>query len=148
MIGAGSLFNVSLRFVIRQNPQHQIAREAVRKLKERGDEIYTFPQSCIEFWNVLTRPSKNNGFGYSVGDTDFFLRLIERIFPLMRDDARIYREWRKLVVDFGVSGVQVHDARIVAAMLVHQVTHILTFDTSDFARYSRLGIVAIDPKNL
>ncbi|MCY7374375.1 MAG: hypothetical protein LH472_00160 [Pyrinomonadaceae bacterium] len=74
--------------------------------------------------------------------------MVEKIFPLLPDDARVHREWRKLVLTFGVSGVQVHDARIVAAMLVHQVTHILTFNTSDFTRYSGIGIVAIDPKTV
>jgi len=53
-----------------------------------------------------------------------------------------------LVLGFGVSGVQVHDARIVAAMLVHQVTHISTFNASDFARYSSIGIIAVDPKTV
>ncbi len=30
----------------------------------------------------------------------------------------------------------VHDARLTAAMLVHGLTHILTFNISDFARYT------------
>lgn len=137
-----------LRFAIRQGSQHQIVRQAIRKLLEHSDEIYIFPQNCIEFWNVATRPVKNNGFGYSFEDADFFLRLIERVFHLIGDDARIYREWRKLVVDFGVSGVQAHDARIVAAMLVHNITHILTFNTKDFARYSSIGVIAIDQANV
>ncbi len=46
---------------------------------------------------------------------------------------------------YGVSGVQVHDARLVATMLVHGVTHILTFNTSGFTRYNSKGIVAVDP---
>jgi len=49
------------------------------------------------------------------------------------------------VVSFGVSGVQVHDARLVAAMTVHGVTHILTLNPTDFARYTTVGIVAVDP---
>ena len=53
-------------------------------------------------------------------------------------------EWRRLVVNYGVSGVQVHDARLVATMLVHDVTHILTFNTQDFIRYRPEGIIAID----
>lgn len=138
--------NFALRLAVKQNPQHQIIRQAVRTLKKRGDEVFIVPQTCVEFWNVATRPVKNNGFGFSVTDADFFLRLIERIFPFLPDDARVHQEWRKLVLRFGVSGVQVHDARIVAAMLVHQVSHILTFNTSDFARYSSIGIVAINPK--
>ena len=99
----------------------------------RGDEICIIPQTCIEFWNVATRPSKNNGFGFSVSDADFFLRLIEKVFTFLPDDENVHKEWRKLVVKFGVSGVQVHDARIAAAMSAHKITHILTFNTSDFA---------------
>ncbi len=106
------------------------------------------PQNCVEFWNVFTRPATRNGFGLSIQQTNHSLRLVEKIFPLLPDDARIHREWRKLVFSFGVSGIQVHDARIVAAMLVHQVTHILTFNTADFVRYSKIGIVAVNPKNI
>lgn len=140
--------NLTLRFAFRQNPQHNIVRQAVRTLRKQGDEIFIVPQNCVEFWNAATRPAKNNGFGFSITDADFFLRLVERIFPLLPDNSNVHQEWRKLVVDFGVSGVQVHDARIVAAMLVHQITHILTFNTSDFTRYSSLGIVTIDPKTI
>ena len=44
-----------------------------------------------------------------------------------------------------VSGVQVHDARLVAAMKSNDVTHILTFNIADFVRYASEGIVAVDP---
>jgi predicted nucleic acid-binding protein len=140
--------NFALRFAFRHNPQHNTVRQSVKILRQRGDEIFIVPQTCVEFWNAATRPAKNNGFGFSIADTDFFLRLIERIFPLLPDNANVHKEWRKLVLNFGISGVQVHDARIAAAMLVHQVTHILTFNTSDFARYSTAGIVAVDPQTL
>ena len=63
----------------------------------------------------------------------------------MPDVPAVFLEWRRLVVTFGVSGVQVHDARLVAAMKVNGVTHILTFNTSDFKRYGSEGIVAVDP---
>jgi predicted nucleic acid-binding protein len=45
------------------------------------------------------------------------------------------------VLEHRVSGIQVHDARIVAAMTVHQVNSILTFDLDDFARYSDITVV-------
>lgn len=35
---------------------------------------------------------------------------------------------------YGITGVQVHDAWFVAAMNVHMVTHLLTFNVTDFAR--------------
>ena len=71
--------------------------------------------------------------------------MAERLFSLLPDAPAIYPEWRRLVVDYSVSGVQVYDARLTAAMIVHHVTHILTFNTSDFARYAPEGIVAVDP---
>ena len=49
------------------------------------------------------------------------------------------------VVEYGVSGVQVHDARLVAAMIFHNVKHILTFNGQDFRRYADEEIVAVNP---
>jgi predicted nucleic acid-binding protein len=53
---------------------------------------------------------------------------------------------RELVVAAGVSGVQVHDARLVAVMRVYGLTHILTLNAPDFRRYP--GIVAVDPQEV
>ncbi len=44
-----------------------------------------------------------------------------------------------------VQGVKVHDARLVAAMNVHNVRRILTFDTGDFARY---GVEVLQPSSV
>lgn len=140
--------NVLLRFVDRSHPLHSVARHAVRKLRANGDTLRIIAQNCIEFWNVATRPVTKNGFGLTPSDTDRLLRLIEYLFPLLPDSPAIYTEWRRIVVAFGVSGVQVHDARVVAAMNVHGVTRILTFNTADFTRYAVEGIVAVDPAQI
>ncbi|MBS1798030.1 MAG: type II toxin-antitoxin system VapC family toxin [Acidobacteria bacterium] len=140
--------NNLLRFAIRADTRHTVVLSAIRKIKSDGHKIYILPQTCVEFWNVCTRPVARNGFGLSVRQANHSLGLVERIFPLLPDNENVHREWRKLVLDFGVSGVQVHDARIAAAMLVHQVTHILTFNTADFARYAGLGIAAVDPTTI
>jgi predicted nucleic acid-binding protein len=59
---------------------------------------------------------------------------------------RSFPTWRNLVLDYKVSGIQVHDARIVAAMMVHRVDQILTFDLDDFKRYG--GITVIHPADV
>lgn len=140
--------NVLLRFLHRTDPRHSIVRAAVRKLRTNGHQLQATPQNFTEFWNVTTRPSERNGFGLTPLETDTLVRIAERLFPLLPDSPAIYPEWRRLVVDFSVSGVQVHDARLVAAMLVHNVTHILTLNTQDFSRYAPEGIVAVDPKSI
>jgi hypothetical protein len=55
----------------------------------------------------------------------------------------VYREWRKIVVQYNISGVQVHDARLAAAMYVHSVGNILTLNVADFSRFA--GLSAIHP---
>jgi hypothetical protein len=62
---------------------------------------------------------------------------------LLSDNEAVYHEWRKIIVRHAVSGVQVHDARLVAAMHVRQVNHILTLNVADFSRYS--GITVLHP---
>jgi predicted nucleic acid-binding protein len=137
--------NVLLRYADRTNPQHRVVRSAVRKLKMQRHQLVISPQNCAEFWNTGTRPIVRNGFGWTVSEARLQLRLIERAFPVILDVPEIYSEWKKIVVAYGVSGVQVHDARLVAVMKAHGISHILTFNTTDFARYAPLGIVAIDP---
>jgi predicted nucleic acid-binding protein len=65
---------------------------------------------------------------------------------LLPDTPDIYPEWRRLVLAIGVSGRQVHDARLAAVMRAHGVTHILTFNASDFTRYP--GITVVHPREL
>ena len=137
--------NVLLRFADRTHPVHPIIRAALRKLRTNGHRVCATPQNFVEFWNVATRPTERNGFGLAPANADRLLRLVERLFPLLPDSPAVYTKWRRLVVSFGVSGIQVHDARIVATMIVHGVTHILTFTTTDFVRYGTRGIVTVDP---
>jgi predicted nucleic acid-binding protein len=49
-------------------------------------------------------------------------------------------------VTHGVSGKTTHDARLVAAMIANRITHILTFNADDFARYA--GIKVVHPAKL
>ncbi len=138
--------NILLRFADRTDAQHAVVLSAVRKLKAGGDKIYIVPQTCVEFWNVCTRPTTRNGFGFTVPRTNHSLCLVEKIFPLLSDDTRVHQEWRKLVLSFGVSGVQVHDARIVAAMKVRRLENILTLNPNDFKRYTE--IKAVRPQDI
>ena len=137
--------NVLIRLADRRDPRHQLVRTALRRLRRAGHQLQVSPQNCVEFWNVATRPAAQNGFGLKPTDADRLLKLIERLFPLLPDSPLVYSEWRGLVVDYEVSGVQVHDARLVAIMKTHGVTHILTFNPTDFSRYTPTGIVAVDP---
>jgi predicted nucleic acid-binding protein len=138
--------NILLRFTNRSHPLHPPIRTAIRKLRQDGHKLRVTSQNCIEFWNVATRPTERNGFGLNPSDAARLLQLVERLFPVLPDSSEIYKEWRRLVIAFGVSGVQVHDARLVASMKVNAISHILTLNVGDFRRYSTEGIVAVAPE--
>jgi hypothetical protein len=50
---------------------------------------------------------------------------------------------KRLIAAHAVIGKQVHDARLVAMMLVWQIENVLTLNDRDFRRYEleRIGIV-------
>ncbi len=76
------------------------------------------------------------------------LSRIERAFALVPDSPDAYTVWRQLVVNYSISGVQVHDARLAAIMISSKIARILTFNGSDFARYVSAGIITIDPMGI
>jgi predicted nucleic acid-binding protein len=117
------------------------AVNAINTLRVRGEQLHIVPQNLIEFWNVYTRPIERNGLGRTVTEAQTEINRLKTLFSLLLDTPAIYQEWERLVVVHAVIGVNVHDARLVAAMLVHGLTHILTFNISDFARYSEITAV-------
>jgi predicted nucleic acid-binding protein len=84
--------------------------------------------------------------GLSPAEADREASRLEEVLTLLPDVPAIYLEWRRLVVAHSVSGVRVHDARIVAAMNVYGVSDLLTFNGPDFSRYP--GIQVVHPKDV
>ena len=117
-----------------------MVRSAVDTLVARGDQLCYVSQNLVEFWNVCTRPADKNGFGLTGAEADARAKMIESKFLFLPDTPRIQAEWRRLVVVCSVSGVQVHDARLVAAMLAHGVPQLLTLNDGDFSRYPGISV--------
>ncbi len=137
--------NVLLRRTQPNHAHHSIAVESVARLLAAGEAVCFTPQNISEFWNVVTRPVANNGLGFSVSFALGEVEKIEGVLTILRDLPTTYAEWKRLVVKHSVIGTKVHDARLVAAMNVHGVGQILTFNTDDFARF---GIEVLHPSSI
>lgn len=135
--------NIILRLAQPAHPMHAVALTAVKKLLSDGHNLCLIPQYLIEFWNVATRPADKNGLGRTAAQTEKDVESIESNFTIVPESPLIYPEWRRLVVAHSVLGKQVHDARLVAAMNVNQITDLLTFNGVDFKRFPNIKI--IDP---
>ena len=97
---------------------------------------------------MATRPVLNNGLGLPVENVRALSERSESFFTLLLDTPLIYREWLRLVSAHGVCGVNAHDARLVAAMKVHGVSHLLTFNAADFRRYHETEVTVLTPVEL
>ena len=138
--------NVLLRSIQQADPMHADAKRAAATLTRQDQQLSIVAQNLIEFWAVATRPAVNNGLALSIDDTAQHVAIFKRIFTLLPDTPDIFPEWERLVDQHKVIGRQVHDARLVAAMKVHSVTHLLTFNTDDFKRFSEISVV--NPQNI
>ena len=69
-----------------------------------------------------TRPAAQNGLGLSIPHATDELMRLKSMFPLLPDTPA-------------------HDDRLVAAMQVHGLTAILTFDKTGFSRYAGIEVV-------
>ena len=135
--------NVLLRSVQKTHPMQLDSSRSFDLLIHRGEVVSVIPQNLIEFWAVATRPTLNNGLGMSVDETAQHIAAFKTTFELLPDTDSIFKEWQRLVVRHQVKGKQVYDARLVAAMAVHKLTHLLTFNTDDFKR-----LVVVNPSTL
>jgi predicted nucleic acid-binding protein len=119
----------------------------LENLLRAGATLYYTVQNAAEFWNVFTRPREHNGFGLTSAEAADELAELETMLTLLTDSRSVYARWLELVKTYQVSGVQVHDARLVACMLAGEVSHLLTLNGADFARYGDL-IAVVHPRDL
>ena len=102
-------------------------------------------QNLVEFWAAITRPVDENGLGFITEQAKLEVNALKRLFVLL-PEAPLLEEWERLVAAYRVAGKNTHDARLVAAMMVHGVSNILTFNIQDFTRYAEITV--FDPRTL
>lgn len=138
--------NLLLRLVQKSSPMHTDALRAFVTLRKQSEKLCIIPQNLIEFWAVATRPLTSNGLGLTADEAEKATQKLKRIFMLFPDTPVIFTVWENLVTKYQIMGKQAHDTWLVAAMIAHEMTHILTFNTDDFRRFSE--ITAVDPRTI
>jgi predicted nucleic acid-binding protein len=138
--------NILTRSAQPMHPMHKSAVDAVSALRTRGEDLCIVPQNLVEFWAVATRPLSANGLEMTTAQSHTELRRIKSFFRFLPDNAMVHDEWEKLVVQHAVAGKNTYDARLVAAMSVHGIIEILTFNGGDFKRFP--GITILSPAAL
>lgn len=130
--------NVLIRLLTADNPCHEQCVESLSTLHRDGHEACICAQIMIESWSVATRPMANNGLGLSPAEWSARAQAALKTLRLLPEPPDVYDHWVRLATSYAVQGKQVHDARIVALMLAHDVVHLLTLNGSDFKRFAEI----------
>ncbi len=125
-----------IRFCQTADPNHHLVLDAVARLSELGHHACIVPQVVYELWSVATRPITANGLGWTTDDAKKEVDRLEKLFGFLKDERSVYAYWIELVTNFSIGGRNCHDARLVAAMDRHAISHILTLDKNDFTRFT------------
>jgi predicted nucleic acid-binding protein len=137
--------NILLRLAQPTHPHASLAEAAVCRLRARNETLNIVSQNLVEFWAVATRSLPDNGLGLTPEQVMSDLQGLKRLFNLL-PELPLQDAWEALVLTHRISGKNTHDARLVAAMMVHRIDSILTFNIQDFIRYN--GIAVLDPRTL
>jgi predicted nucleic acid-binding protein len=100
-------------------------------------ELCTSGQVIREYLSVATRPAARKGLGLKLPDAVGNVRAIRERTTLLAEDSTVTDRLLGLLGDVECGGKQVHDANLVATMLVHGVGTVVTMNLDDFARFGR-----------
>jgi predicted nucleic acid-binding protein len=138
--GANGVFldtNVLVNANVAAAPLHAEALIAIREYVRLGVPLWVSRQVLREYLAVLSRPQV---FSRPLHPQVLVARVqqFESRFRVANEDPDVTARLLTLMEPVPVGGKQVHDANIVATMLVQSVDPLLTANPSDFVRFSRL----------
>ncbi|MGH9067713.1 MAG: type II toxin-antitoxin system VapC family toxin [Acidimicrobiales bacterium] len=127
--------NVLLAATDAGRQEHTAARAALDDWPAQGVIIYTSGQILREYLSVATRAVEGNGLGLSQPDALSNTRALQSRLRLLPETAKVHARLLALMDEVPCTGKQVHDANIVATMLVHGINTLSTINVGDFARF-------------
>jgi predicted nucleic acid-binding protein len=129
--------NVLLAATDEGRTQHDQALGIVNDWPGRGTTLYTSGQIIREYLAVATRPAEKNGLGMRLADALANVRAFRARTSLLAEDGKVADRLLTLLGDIACGGKQIHDANVVATMLVHGIDTIVTINLVDFSRFER-----------
>jgi predicted nucleic acid-binding protein len=122
--------------------EHELAIQAIIRLRQLGDKLCITAQNLIEFGAVATRPIEANGLGWSIEQARNEITQLMRRFPFLTDSSKVFEHWSQLIQCHQVIGKRAHDARLVAVMMANGITSLLSFNHEHFQGFSEIKVIS------
>jgi len=130
---------ILLRLVDDSSEKHQECLHCLEVLNDHAMPVTLF-HNLAEFWAVASRPKppKSKGLGWTFQQTSAGLKKIKLWVPILDLPKDPRRTWEDLVRKHHVMGFQVHDTKMVAAMMENNIETIVTYNIKDFKRFKSI----------
>ena len=127
--------NVILSATDEGRAEHRSAMGIFSDWAARGTSLYVSGQIMREYLAVATRPVDKNGLGLKQADAVANVRAFSARANLLPEDSKVADCLLGLLDEVPCAGKQVHDANVVATMLVHGIDSLVTMNLADFTRF-------------
>lgn len=127
--------NVLLAATEEGRAEHRDALTMLNDWPAAGATLCVSGQILREYLAVATRPAVGNGLGLKQADAIGNVRAIRARTTVLAEGAKVTERLLGLLADVDCAGRQVHDANVIATMLVHTVGTVVTMNVGDFARF-------------
>lgn len=127
--------NVILSATDEGRAEHRQAMQIFSNWAGRGTTLYASGQIMREYLAVATRSADKNGLGLKRADAVANVRAFRTRARLLTEDSKVADCLLGLLEEIPCAGKQVHDANVVATMLVHGIDSLITMNLTDFTRF-------------
>jgi predicted nucleic acid-binding protein len=137
--------NVLLAATDEGRTEHDQALKIVNDWPGWGTTLYTSGQIMREYLAVATRPAEKNGLGLKPADALANVQALRGRTSLLAEDGKVADRLLALLGDISCGGKQIHDANVVATMLVHGIDTVVTINLDDFAKFGQhVKLIGLD----
>ncbi len=137
--------NVVLRALLTEMDLHKEADGLLKQMLREEAELWISGQVIREFIVQATHP-RTLKVPLTVEEIIAEINIMKQIFQIADETAAVREKLLDLLKAYPTRGKQVHDANIVATMLVNSIDTLLTINVDDMKRFAdKIKLIAPAP---
>ncbi len=140
--------NILLIATDESRPHHQFARKVIATHNRSGIHLGVSGQIIREYLVVATRVPEANGLGLGSDEALSNVEVFRQRLVFFDETEAVSNELRSLIGSCELTGKRIHDANVVATMLTHGLSKLITENQGDFSVFSDIktaGLAEISP---
>jgi predicted nucleic acid-binding protein len=127
--------NILLRVVLSEMSQHAQADALLKRVISEGAELWISGQVIREFVVQATHPRTLN-VPLTIRQAVYEVLAFDGLFHIADETSAVRSQLLELLLEYPTLGKQVHDANLVATMLVYGIDTLLTMNVADLKRFA------------